>query len=88
MALVITGLRAKALKAAGHLDRLNQAYDKFNEAAPAHAADVEGLTPQIQALGEDLQFATQTLGNSVNGSSSSEVGHATFPASTPDPDKA
>lgn len=68
MALEIKGLRAKALKAASHLDRLNAAYDAFNEAAPAHAADVEGLTPQITALGEDLAFATQVLGNSVNGS--------------------
>lgn len=34
-------------------------------AAPAHAADVEGLTPQIEQLGEDL-------GNSVNGSEDSQ----------------
>lgn len=68
MPLEIKGLRGKALKAAANLDRLNQAYDAFNEAAPAHAADVEGLTPQITALQDDLQFATQVLGNSVNGS--------------------
>lgn len=65
MALEIKGLKAKALKAAGHLDRLNAAYDKFNEAAPLHAADVEGLAPQIEALADDLTFAAQTLGNSV-----------------------
>lgn len=68
MPLEIKGLRGKALKAAANLDRLNQAYDAFNEAAPAHAADVEGLTPQIAALQDDLTFATQTLGNSVAGS--------------------
>lgn len=61
MALEIKGLRAKALKAASNLDRLNAAYDAFNEAAPAHAADVEGLTPQITALGDDLTFATGKL---------------------------
>lgn len=65
MALEIKGLKAKALKAAAHLDRLNLAYDKFNEAAPLHAADVESLAPQIEALADDLTFAAQTLGNSV-----------------------
>lgn len=69
MPLEIRGLKGKALKAAANLDRINQAYDAFNEAAPAHAADVEGLTPQIAALQDDLTFATQVLGNSVAGSS-------------------
>lgn len=68
MPLEIRGLKGKALKAAANLDRINQAYDAFNEAAPAHAADVEGLTPQIAALQDDLTFATQVLGNSVAGS--------------------
>lgn len=63
----LKGLRGKALSAAANIDRLNRAYDKFNEAAPAHAADVEGLTPQITALGDDLTFAAQTLGNSLAG---------------------
>ena len=69
VAIEIKGLKAKALKAASNMDRLNQAYDKFNEAAPAHAMDVEGLTPQIEGLAEDLAFAAQVLGNSVAGSS-------------------
>lgn len=69
MALELKGLKGKAIKAAGNLDRLHAAYDAFNVAAPAHATDVEGLTPQITALGDDLAFATQVLGNSVNGSS-------------------
>lgn len=69
MALELKGLKSKALTAAGHIGRLNQAYDKFNEAAPAHAADVEGLLPQIEALGEDLAFAAQVLGNSAAASS-------------------
>lgn len=82
MALELKGLRGKALKAAGHLDRLNAAYDAFNEAAPAHAADVEGLTPQITALQDDLAFATQILGNSVNGSGGQQEGQ-TPPAVKP-----
>ena len=72
MALELKGIRKKALEAAANIERLNAAYDKFNEAAPAHAADVEGLAPQIEALSEDLTFAAQTLGNSVNGSGESE----------------
>lgn len=65
MALELKGLKGKVLAATKNIDRLNQAYDKFNEAAPAHAADVEGLTPQIEALSSDLAFAAQVLGNSV-----------------------
>jgi hypothetical protein len=68
MALELKGLKGKAIKAAGHLDRLNAAYDAFNTAAPIHATDVESLTPQITALQDDLAFATQVLGNSANGS--------------------
>ena len=68
MPLELKGLKGKALKAAGHIDRLNRAYDAFNEAAPAHAADVEGLVPQIEGLADDLTFAAQVLGNSVAGS--------------------
>lgn len=74
MALELKGLRGKALKAAGHIDRLNHAYDAFNEAAPAHAADVEGLTPQITALQDDLAFAAQVLGNSVSASNGAGEG--------------
>lgn len=71
MALELKGLKGKAIKAAANLDRLNAAYDAFNVAAPAHAADVEGLTPQIEALTEDLTFATQILGNSAGQSNAS-----------------
>lgn len=67
MPLELKGLKGKAIKAAANLDRLNQAYDAFNAAAPLHAADVEALTPQITALEDDLTFASQVLGNSVNG---------------------
>lgn len=68
MALELKGLKGKAVKAAANIDRLNAAYDKFNTDAATHAADVEGLAPQIEALAEDLSFSAQTLGNSVNGS--------------------
>jgi hypothetical protein len=44
MPIEIKGLKAKALKARANLDLLGSAYDRFNEAAPAHAADVQGLT--------------------------------------------
>lgn len=63
----LKGLRGKAIRAADNIGRLNRAYDAFNEAAPAHASDVESLTPQIEELGSDLTFAAQTLGNSVGG---------------------
>jgi hypothetical protein len=68
MALELKGLKGQAIKAAANIERLNRAYGAFNEAAPAHAADVEGLTPQIAALQDDLTFAAQVLGNSVAGS--------------------
>lgn len=74
MALELKGLKGKAIKAAGFIDRLNTAYDAFNEAAPLHAADVEGLTPQIEGLQEDLAFAAQVLGNSVAGSNAGATG--------------
>lgn len=72
MPIELKGLKGKALKAAAALDRINSAYDSFNEKAPAHAADVEGLMPQIEALHDDLTFAAQVLGNSANGSGESE----------------
>lgn len=65
MALEIKGLKGKALKARANLDALNAAYDKFNEAAPAHMADVESLTSQVAGMQDDLEFATNVLGNSV-----------------------
>lgn len=83
--LEIKGLKAKAIKAAGHLDRLNSAYDKFNEAAPLHAADVEGLTPQIEGLAEDLQFAAQVLGNSAGAAGEPAGGVGQKPAVIPLP---
>jgi hypothetical protein len=71
--LEMKGLKAKAVAAAANMDRLNAAYDKFNSAAPAHAVDVENLTPQIEAMTHDLQFAAQVLGNSTNGSGHTEA---------------
>ena len=65
MAREIKGLKGKALKARANIDALNAAYDKFNEAAPAHAADVDGLTSQVAGMHEDLQFAVNVLGNST-----------------------
>ena len=72
MALELRGLKAKALTAAANIDRLNKAYDAFNTAAPVHAADVEGLAPQVEGLSDDLKFASQVLGNSVAGSGEQE----------------
>lgn len=65
MALEIKGLKGKALKARANIDALNVAYDKFNETAPAHVADVDGLTSQVTGMQEDLQFAVNVLGNST-----------------------
>jgi hypothetical protein len=65
MAIEIKGLKLQAMTARGHLDRLSQAYAKFNEAAPAHAADVEGMAEQIGEMQSDLEFATNVMGNSA-----------------------
>lgn len=73
MALELKGLKGKALKARASLDALNTAYDKFNVDAAAHAADVTALTKDLEGMQDDLQFATATLGNSVNGSAASEA---------------
>lgn len=73
MPIELKGIRGKALKAAAALDRINSAYDSFNEKAPAHAADVEGLMPQIEALHDDLTFAAQVLGNSSGESKLAET---------------
>lgn len=82
MPIEIKGLKAKAMVARGHIDRINRAYDKFNEAAPAHAADVEGLAEQISQHHEDLSFAANVLGNSTeqsDGLPEVEQPPATFP---------
>ena len=65
MALELKGLKGKALAARSNIERLNAAYDVFNEKAPAHASDVEGLANQVEAMNDDLGFAVTTLGNST-----------------------
>ena len=64
MAIEIKGLRDQALEARSNLDRIKAAYTKFNEAAPAHALDVEGLAEQVGTMQSDLEFAATVLGNS------------------------
>ena len=66
MAIEIKGLKVKALKARANIDALNAAYDKFNEAAPRHAADVDGLASQVAGMQDDLEFAANVLGNSTS----------------------
>jgi hypothetical protein len=68
MAIEIKGLKADALTARANLDKLRAAYAKFNEAAPAHAADVEGLAATIGGMQSDLEFAATVMGNSDGGS--------------------
>ena len=65
MAIEIKGLKADALTARANLDKLRAAYAKFNEAAPAHAADVEGLATTIGGMQSDLEFAATVMGNSA-----------------------
>jgi hypothetical protein len=65
MALEINGLKANAIAAAGHIERLRRAYAKLNEVAPAHAADVEGLANQVSGVADDIAFAATVLGNSA-----------------------
>jgi hypothetical protein len=65
MPLELKGLKGKALNMRSNIERLNRAYDKFNELAPEHAADVEGLTSQVNNMNDDLSFAVNALGNST-----------------------
>jgi hypothetical protein len=68
MAIDVSGLKAKALKARANWDRLHAAYDKFNELAPEHATEVEGMTSGLGEMQSDLEFATNLMGNSSGGS--------------------
>ena len=65
MAIELKGLRAKALAARSHLDKINAAYDKFNAAAPAHADEVAKMATDLGEMQSDLEFATGLLGNSA-----------------------
>ena len=65
MAIDVSGLKAKALKARANWDRINAAYDKFNELAPDHATEVEGLSSGLAEMQTDLEFATNLMGNSL-----------------------
>jgi hypothetical protein len=68
MAIELKGLRAKALAARGHLDKINAAYDKFNEAAPAHASEIAKMASDLGEMQSDLEFATNLMGNSAGDS--------------------
>jgi hypothetical protein len=86
MALELKGLKGKAVKAGGVFDRLNRAYDKLIETGDAHASDVEGLVPQIDAMQDDITFATTTLGNSVGEASGEAQDAAKAPAAVIQPE--
>lgn len=73
MPIEIKGIKDKARKARANLDALGTAYDKFNEMAPAHAADVDSLTTQVGSMQSDLEFATNTMGNSTGKSDEEEA---------------
>src|SRR5580692_9633942 len=64
MAIEIKGLKMDALTARANLDRIKAAYAKFNDMAPAHAIEVEGLAEQVSTMQSDLEFAAGLLGNS------------------------
>lgn len=72
MPIELKSLKDKALAARRHIDRLHRAYDGFNEAAPAHARDVEGIAGDVEAMTEDLTAAARILGNSEAGSGEPE----------------
>lgn len=82
MPIEMKGLKGKALKAGAMFDRVNKAYDKLIETGEAHATDVESLPGQFEAMQDDITFAVQTLGNSVNGSGESTEKAKTEPAIT------
>jgi hypothetical protein len=77
MALELKGLKGKAVAARSNIERLNTAYDVFNQMAPAHASDVEGMAHQVEQMNEDLGFAVTTLGNSTAPSEPPPVPKAT-----------
>jgi len=68
MAIEIKGLKADALTARANLDRLRAAYARFNELAPAHAADVAKMADDVTVMQSDLEFAANLLGNSAGAS--------------------
>ncbi len=82
MAIEIKGLKADALTARANLDKLRAAYAKFNEAAPAHAADVEGLAESIGGMQSDLEFAATVMGNSAGESEKLADGDSKKPVTT------
>ena len=65
MAIEIKGLKAKAQAARRHLDDLNSAYDRFNEAAPAHASQIGKMAMDLDEMQSDLEFASTLMGNSA-----------------------
>lgn len=84
MAVDVSGLKAKALKARANWDRINAAYDKFNELAPDHATEVEGLSSGLAEMQTDLEFATNLMGNSPPPGQSAPVS-APVPTPLPPP---
>jgi hypothetical protein len=64
MAIEIKGLRSDALLARANIDRVRAAYARFNQAAPAHADDVDKLASDIGGMQSDLEFAATVMGNS------------------------
>ena len=65
MAIEIKGLRSDALLARANIDRVRAAYARFNQAAPAHADDVDKLASDITGMQSDLEFAATVMGNSA-----------------------
>ena len=83
MAIEIKGLKADALTARANLDKIRAAYAKFNAAAPAHAADVEGLAESIGGMQSDLEFAATVMGNSAGESEKLAQTSSETPVTTP-----
>jgi hypothetical protein len=86
MAIEIKGLRSDALLARANIDKVRAAYARFNQAAPAHADDVDKLASDITSMQSDLEFAATVMGNSDGASGVSQkppvVGQNIVPETT------
>ena len=53
----------KAMEARGNMDAISRAYDRLNNNARGHRADIEGLADQVDEMQSDLEHAANIMGN-------------------------
>ena len=56
-------IAGKATEARANMDAISKAYDKLNQTARGHRADVEGIAGQVDDMQSDLEHAANVMGN-------------------------